>query len=171
MAMVRSLLRAETHPGQSPKVVLREVNRHLMDMNDKEMFVTILFGVLNSATHQFQYARAGHEVPIFLDGQGSMKHLPKGNGQALGVFDAITLDEQTVQLSKGCTLLLYSDGITEATNRHNESFGFHRIGRTLSEMAQASTQILCDRLINAVAEHQGTSLQNDDITVVMIRAV
>jgi serine phosphatase RsbU (regulator of sigma subunit)/CRP-like cAMP-binding protein len=171
MAMTRSLLRAEAHPDQSPKEVLRRVNRHLMDMNDKEMFVTILFGVLNRTTNQFQYARAGHEVPIFLDGQGSMKHLPKGHGQALGVFDAIALDEQTVQLSKGCTLLLYSDGITEATNRHNESFGFRRIGRTLSEMVQASTQMLCDRLINAVAEHQGSSLQNDDITVVMIRAV
>jgi serine phosphatase RsbU (regulator of sigma subunit) len=171
MAMARSLLRAEAHPGQSPKQVLQSVNRHLMDLNDKEMFVTILFGVLNSITHKFEYVRAGHEVPIFCSGQGSMKHLPKGYGHALGVFDEITLDEQTVQLSKGCTLLLYSDGITEATNRHNERFGFLRIGRTLSDLAQASAQMVCDGLVDAVIEHQGSSLLQDDMTVVVIGAV
>jgi len=170
MAMARSLLRAEAHPGQSPKEVLQRVNRHLMDLNDKEMFVTILFGVLNGITRKFDYVRAGHEAPIFCDVQGSMQRLPKGQGSALGVFDEITLDEQTVQLSKGCTLLLYSDGITEATNQQNENFGFHRIGFTLLKLAQTSAQMVCDGLINAVAEHQGGSLQNDDMTVVVVRA-
>jgi CRP-like cAMP-binding protein len=99
MAMVRSLLRAEAHPGQSPKEVLREVNRHLMDMNDEEMFVTILFGILDRTTQQFQYARAGHMAPIFFDRQGSVIRLPKANGHALGVFDVITLDAQTIALS------------------------------------------------------------------------
>ena len=171
MAMVRSLLRAEAHPGLSPKEVLREVNRHLMDMNDKEMFVTILFGILNGITHKFAYARAGHEAPIFFDTQGSIMRLPKANGQALGVFQSITLDEQTVAFSKGCMMVLYSDGIFDATNRHNESFGFDRIGRTLSRMRQSSAQLACDELIDSVTEHQGGSLQNDDMTVVAVRAV
>lgn len=171
MAMVRSLLRAEAHPDQVPREVLRSVNRHLMEVNDKEMFVTILFGILNRTTRQFQYARAGHEAPIFFEGKGLIKRPPKASGQALGVLDEINLDEQTVQLSQGGMMLLYSDGITEATNRHNESFGFDRIDRALRRMPQSSAQMVCDELINAAIEHQGGSQQQDDMTIVVVRAV
>jgi serine phosphatase RsbU (regulator of sigma subunit) len=171
MAMVRSLLRAEAHPGRSPKRVLRSVNRHLMDMNDKEMFVTILFGILNRVTHQFHYARAGHEAPILLDGQGVFTRLPKTNGHALGVLDEISLDEQTVQVSNGCMLLLYSDGIPEATNRQNISFGYDGFVRAVGQSPHSSAQMVCDELVRAVAEHQKGYLQNDDITIVVVRAV
>ena len=171
MAMVRSLLRAEAHPGQPPNEVLRSVNRLLMDVNDKEMFVTILFGILNRTTRQFQYARAGHEAPIIFEGKGSIKRLPKGKGQALGVFDVITLDEQTVTLSEGHMMLLYSDGIPEATNRQNESFGLDGIARTVRNIPPSSAQMVCDGLIKTVTEHQASSLQHDDITVVVVKAV
>ncbi|HTN70171.1 MAG TPA: PP2C family protein-serine/threonine phosphatase [Methylomirabilota bacterium] len=170
MAMARSLLRAEAHPGRSPKEVLQAVNRHLVSMNEKEMFVTILFGILNRTTQRFQYARAGHETPILLDGQGSIKRLPKGHGHALGLFDEIALDEQKVQLSRGNMMLLYSDGITEATNRYNESFGFDRVGRTLIGLTQRSAQMICDKLMSTVSEHQRDSLQHDDMTVIVVRA-
>ena len=171
MAMVRSLLRAEAHPGRSPKRVLRSVNRHLMDMNDKEMFVTILFGILNRVTHQFHYARAGHEAPIFFDKQGYIRRMPKANGQLLGVFDEIALDEQTIELSKGSMLLLYSDGIPEAPNRQNVNFGYDGLVRTVGQMPGSSAQEVCDELIKAVVKHQAGSLQHDDMTVVVVRAV
>jgi serine phosphatase RsbU (regulator of sigma subunit) len=171
MAMVRSLLRAEAHPARSLQKVLRSVNHHLMDMNEKEMFVTILFGILNSATHQFQYVRAGHEAPIIFDAQGSFKRLLKTNGQALGVFEEIALDEQMVELSKGSMLVLCSDGIPEAPNPQNISFGYDGLARTVGRMPGASAQAVCDELIRAVVEHQAGSLQHDDMTVVIMRAV
>ena len=171
MAMVHSLLRAEAHPGRSPKRVLRSVNRHLMDMNDKEMFVTILFGILNRVTHQFHYARAGHEAPIFFDKQGYIRRMPKANGQLLGVFDEIALDEQTIELSKGSMLLLYSDGIPEAPNRQNVNFGYDGLVRTVGQMPGSSAQEVCDELIQAAVKHQAGSLQHDDMTVVVVRAV
>jgi len=171
MAMVRSLLRAEAHPGRSPKKVLRSVNRHLMDMNDKEMFVTILFGILDRTTRRFHYARAGHEAPIFLDGQGVIKRMPQANGQVLGVFGEIVLDEQTIELSKGSMLLLYSDGITEAHNRQNVSFGYDGVVRIFGQMPDASAQMLCDELIRAAAGHGAGAMQHDDMTVVVVRAV
>ena len=171
MAMVRSLLRAEAHPGRSPKKVLRSVSHHLMDMNDKEMFVTILFGILNRTTHQFHYARAGHEAPLFFDGQGSIKRVPKANGQALGVVDDVALDEQTIALCKGCMLLLYSDGIPDAINRQNVRFGYDGVVRTVGRLTPSSAQVVCDDLIKAVVEHQAGALQHDDMTVMVIRAV
>jgi len=170
MAMVRSLLRAEAHPGRSVKKVLRSVNLHLMDMNDKGMFVTVLFGILNAVTHQFQYVRAGHEVPIFFDGQGSFKRLPNANGQALGIFEEIALDEQTVELSKGSMLLLCSDGITDAPNRQNVHFGYDGLVKTVGQMINPSASAVCGELIKAVNKHQAGSLQYDDMTVVVMRA-
>lgn len=171
MAMVRSLLRAETHPGNSPKEVLQKVNRHLMDMNDKQMFVTVLFGILNRTTQRFSYARAGHEPPILIDELGFVNLLPIASGQALGVFGEINLDEQTVALSKGCTLMLYSDGIPDSTNLQNESFGLKGIVRTLNHRPQSPAQMTCGEIINAVNKHQEGSLQHDDMTIVLVRAV
>jgi serine phosphatase RsbU (regulator of sigma subunit) len=171
MAMVRSLLRAEAHPGRSPKKVLRSVSHHLMDMNDKEMFVTILFGILNRTSHQFHYARAGHEAPLFFDGRGSIKRMPMANGQALGVFAEVSLDEQTVEFSKGSMLLIYTDGIPDATNPQNISFGLDGVVRTVDRLNGASAQVICDGLIRAAAEHQAGSLQYDDMTVAVVRAV
>ena len=171
MAMVRSLLRAEAHPGRSLQKVLRSVNLHLMDMNDKGMFVTILFGVLNAITHQFQYVRAGHEIPILFDGQGSFKRLPKTNGHVLGVIKEIALDEQTVELSKGNMLLLCSDGITDAPNRQNVNFGIDGLVGTVCQMINPSASVVCGELIKAVNKHQAGSLQYDDMTVVVMRAI
>jgi len=171
MAMVRSLLRAEAHPGRSVQMVLRSVNRHLMDMNDKGMFVTIVFGVLNAITHQFQYVRAGHEIPVFFDGHGTIKRLAKANGQALGVFKEIALDEQTVELSKGSMLLLYTDGITDAHNRKNVNFGYDGLVGTVAQIINPSAPVICDELIKAASKHQAGSLQFDDMTVVVIRAI
>jgi len=171
MAMVRSLLRAEAHPGRSPKKVLRSVSHHLMDMNGREMFVTILYGILNRSTHQFHYARAGHEAPIFFDGRGRVERMPRANGQALGVFDEVALDEQTVELPEGGMLLLYSDGIIEAPNRLDVPFGYGEVVRTIGRLQGASAQEVCDRLIRAVDRHQAGAVQHDDMTVVVVRAV
>ncbi len=171
MAMVRSLLRAEAHPGRAPKKVLRSVSRHLMDMNDKEMFVTILFGILNGAARRFDYARAGHEAPVFFDWQGAFRRFPKTNGQALGLFAEVALDEQTVELPQGSMLLIYTDGIPDATNRQNVSFGFDGVVRTVGGLAGSPAQSVCDGLIESIAAHQAGSLQDDDMTVVVLRAV
>jgi len=171
MAMVRSLLHAEAHPGHSPKKVLQRVNRHLMDMNDKEMFVTILFGILNRRTHRFLFVRAGHESPIFFDGRGSAKPLPRAKGQALGIFDPVALEEQSIELTANSILLLYSDGITDANDCQNERFGLKGIRLALGQMPGLSAELVCDGLINAVTRHQGDGLQYDDMTVIVVRAL
>jgi len=142
-----------------------------MDMNGREMFVTILYGILNRSTRQFHYARAGHEAPIFFDGRGRVERMPRTNGQALGVFDEVALDEQTVELPEDGMLLLYSDGIIEAPNRLNVPFGYDEMVRTIGRLQGASAQEVCGRLIRAVDRHRAGAVQHDDMTVVVVRAV
>jgi serine phosphatase RsbU (regulator of sigma subunit) len=171
MAMVRSFLRAETRLGVSPKEVLEAVNSHLLELNDKGIFVTILLGILNSKTHQFIYSRAGHELPILIDYEGSVKQLYKGEGQALGLFDIVTLDEQIINLSENRMMLLYTDGVTDAINRQNKMFGLQGLLRTICGMPNHSVVNICDELFRAVTEHQNHLPQFDDMTVVAVRAL
>jgi serine phosphatase RsbU (regulator of sigma subunit) len=171
MAMVRSLLRAEAHKSLLPKEVLQRVNRHLVDLNEGEMFVTLLYGLLSRRTRSFEYARGGHAIPVMCDPQGRLLSLPRGKGQALGVFDVAVSDEQNIHLTPGSTLLIYSDGVTDATNMENEFFGLERVHTGLSGLRQASAQSVCDNLLKMVVEHQAGVPRFDDVTVVVIRAL
>jgi serine phosphatase RsbU (regulator of sigma subunit)/CRP-like cAMP-binding protein len=171
MAMVRSLLRAEAHRGRSAQKVLRSVNRHLMDMNDEAMFATVVFGILNALTRQFEYVRAGHELPIFIDELGSVMQLQKTSGQPLGLFEDLVLDENIVELSKGRRLLLCSDGIVDAVNRQNVRFGYDGIVRAVEQTMKSSASTVCGALIEAVKSHQIGLPQFDDMTVVVMKAI
>ena len=170
MAMVRSFLRAEVKPDVSPKKVLELVNGHLLELNDKGIFVTILLGILNNKTHQFTYTRAGHELPVLIDSTGATKRIERGKGQALGVFDTVILDEQIIDLSDDAIMVLYTDGVSDAINRQNQMFGLRRMLRTLCKMPDQSVSTICDELFNAVLQHQKHLPQFDDMTVIGLRA-
>ncbi len=171
MAMVRSFLRAEVKPDVSPKKILELVNGHLLDLNDKGIFVTILLGILNKATHQFVYSRAGHELPVVIDKSGSVNQVVRGVGQALGVFDSVVLEEQIIDLSNNNLMILYTDGVTDAINRQNQMFGLRKVIRTLCKMPGQSVSNICDELFNAVLQHQIHLPQFDDMTVIAVRAL
>ena len=171
MAMVRSFLRAEVKPDVSPKKTLELVNGHLLELNDKGIFVTILLGILNKKTHQFTYTRAGHELPVLIDSNGSVKQVEKGQGQALGVFDFVILDEQIINLSNNSIMVLYTDGVSDAINRQNQMFGLRRMLRTLCKIPDQSVSNICNELFNAVQQHQKHLPQFDDMTIVALRAL
>jgi serine phosphatase RsbU (regulator of sigma subunit) len=171
MAMARSLLRAEARSSLSPTEVLQRVNSHLRDLNEGEMFVTVLYGVLDRMSQSFEYARAGHEIPLLCDPQGRLPTLPRGKGQVLGVIDSPGLDRQKIRFTTGCALLLYSDGVTDAADMQNERFGIRRVQEALSASGQAAAQSVCDHLFRRVSEHQAGGPQFDDITMVVIRAL
>ena len=170
MAMVRSFLRAEVNPGVSPKKALERVNSHLLEVNDEGIFVTVLLGFLNNKTHQFIYTRAGHELPILIDHKGSVKRVYKGEGQALGIFDIVILEEQIIDLADNSIMLLYTDGLSDAIDRQNQRFGIRRMLRTICSMPDQSVANVCDGIFNAVMNHQKHLPQFDDMTAVAVRA-
>src|SRR5262249_42400191 len=122
MALTRSLIRAEARRAGSALQALRSANQHLLDMSDAGIFVTLLYGVLRRATRDFVYARAGHEMPLIVDPHGELIVPPLGQGQPLGILPEPDLDEQTVTIPPGGTLLLYTDGVTEARDSQGQFF-------------------------------------------------
>lgn len=171
MALTFSLVRAETGKTKNQRIILQNVNRYLLNMNAAGMFVTLLYCVLDFQTGVLKYSRAGHFPPIILDERGNIVDVPLGNGQALGVFKDIRIDQQTIHIPKDGLALLYSDGLTEAANAEGQEFGLSAVKQVLSASQQENGNGICKSLWNAVRSHSGDKLHQDDFTTVVIKRV
>ena len=144
MATCRGVLRVAAQRSLSPADVLKQVNHHLFSDIREDMFVSLAYCVINTATGDLVLARAGHDPPLlFRQAQGTVELL-KPSGLALGVdrgsvFDRSTR-ELTVHLDPGDRLLLYTDGVTEALDATGaEEFGIDRLSETFRTAALANT--------------------------------
>jgi serine phosphatase RsbU (regulator of sigma subunit) len=170
MALSRSLLRAEASRTLSPQTVLQNVNRHLLDMNAANMFVTILYGVLDQVTQEFHYVRAGHEPPLVIEKDGRLYSIPKNSGQPVGLFDSPILEEQTLTLTPGRTMLFYTDGATDQLNQEEIFWGTTHLYEAFQNYHVKPAQTICEQLFNDIISYRGLSDQSDDITLVVVRA-
>ncbi len=170
MARSHALIMAEADIGLTAGDALRLVNSHITRLQKSTQFVTVLYGILDLKTREFSFARAGHEPPLLMHLDGSVDRIPHSSGMALGLWDDITLDERTIELLPGDTLLLYTDGMTDCRNPKGEAFGLERIKKTLSGFANFNAQQVCDNLLETLIKYQDGSKQDDDVTLVAVSA-
>jgi phosphoserine phosphatase RsbU/P len=169
MAMTRSMVRPEAMRLGAPYQVLHAVNQHLLDMNDSGLFVTVLYGILDQATGEFSYVRAAHEVPILLNNQGEPIATQRGPGQPLGIFDEPEMEAQTLVIPPGGTLLLHSDGVSDALDPQGVAFGYARLREAVRAYRELPAQTICDRLIDDLTQYRGSVPQHDDITLLAVQ--
>lgn len=170
MAMTRSLLRPSAGRNRSALQVVRAVNHHLLDMNESGLFVTVLYGILDQPTRQFTYVRAAHETPLVFDASGALLPVPRGLGQPLGLFDEAEMEELTLAVPPGGTLILHSDGAPDALDRDDVAFGKERLAEAAQAHLDLPAQALCNRLLDILNTYRGTAPQHDDITLVVVKA-
>lgn len=170
MARAHALIAAEADTIENPADVMRRVNFHITRLEKAAQFVTVLYGILNVDTAEFTYARAGHEPPLLVMPDGSVERLPHQPGMALGLWEDIVLDEQTISLPPGSILVLYTDGMTDCRNPQGEPFGLERIQRSLYSCPGSSAQVVCDHLLQKLKDYQGGARQDDDVTLVAVHA-
>jgi len=168
MALARSLLRAEASRMAPPADVLREVNRHLLDMNSAGLFITVIYGVLDCNRSQFTFVRAGHEFPFFFQRDGKEILPDNCHGQALGLFDDVVLEEQRIALPPGSRIVLYTDGATDAVNPENERFGRKRLRESMRRHLPYSAQDFCEAIFLAITRFQSGASQADDVAMIAI---
>jgi sigma-B regulation protein RsbU (phosphoserine phosphatase) len=170
MARTHALIMAEADTSLLPGAVLALVNHHITRLEKSAQFVTALYGIVNSVTGEFSYARAGHEPPLILSPDGKVERVSHKPGMALGLWETITLDERAVMLEPGSTLVLYTDGMTDCRDPNGVAFGLERIKSTLSGLVGLSAQQVCDKLFDTLMEYQNGAKQDDDVTLVAIHA-
>ncbi|MBW6466334.1 MAG: SpoIIE family protein phosphatase [Brevefilum sp.] len=171
MALTYSLIRAEAHRHETPSTILQAVNNHLLQINRSGMFVTLLFGILNTQSREFVYARAGHTTPLVLNNHVQMIDLPFSLGQPLGIFDEFAIDTGGFILPSKGSLIIYSDGLSETIDDHLELPRLPQLCAKLIREDQLSAQSLCDQLWRTVGGSVYHSQIKDDFTVVVIRSI
>jgi len=170
MARAHALIMAEADIGVTAAEVMQLVNGHITRLQKSTQFVTVLYGILDLKTRLFSYARAGHEPPLILHADGAVERMPHSPGMALGLWDPIALDEKSITLVSGDTLVLYTDGMTDCRDPMGEAFGLDRIKTTLGGLPKFNAQQICDNLLGTLQTHQNGSKQDDDVTLVAVRA-
>ena len=125
--------------------------------------------VYDPVTATLSYARSGHNPPLIKDGQtGKLRILDKDGGLPLGVFDPYEITGDTLEFRPNDTLVLYTDGITEAFNDKREMFGAHRLDEALTKCTGAPDCVV-DSVHSALFKHTGSLSRADDQTLVAIR--
>ncbi len=171
MSLTATMLRAEAKRSDSPGDVLRAVNSQLLETSDSVMFVTVLYGILDSSANSFEYARAGHSTPLLAVPGKSPVQLEDRLGHLLGVFDDLVLDEVTIPFESDSVMVIYTDGVTEAANESKEFFGEEGLLQAVESSDEMQPDALLERIWKAVQDFQGEALNEDDITLLAIRAL
>jgi len=169
MALTFSLISGEARSAHTPHEALSNVNRYLLEMNEAGMFVTVLYGILDRATHEFWYARAGHDQPIVLEADGQPLEIERKAGQLLGILPAPDLDEARIALPAGSTLLLFTDGATEAMDVYGQMFGLARLRDAFQTNRRASAQDICAAVWNVIEDFSDHQPPRDDVTLVALK--
>jgi sigma-B regulation protein RsbU (phosphoserine phosphatase) len=170
MVLTRTLIRAEAMHSRSPRRVLLRVHKLLMDMSQADIFVTVFYGVLNPETGTLRYVRAGHDRPLLASVDIDACQFLAAKGIVLGSWDQIELDEAELHLAPGDTLVLYSDGITEAASPQGEFFGFGRLCETVHHSLDLSAEELKVHVFEQLAQFQAGASQRDDMTLLIVKA-
>ena len=168
MMASRTLLKGSAIGLNDPGRVLQEVNDLLYDDNDAMMFVTVLYAVYNPATRELTYANGGHNLPVIIHADGSNTVMPSTNGIALGILDGSEFEQNSITCAPGDTVVLYTDGVTEAINMTEEEFGMERL-QDIFTSAPEDCRKAVEGVFEAVSDFAGEAPQFDDITCLALR--
>jgi sigma-B regulation protein RsbU (phosphoserine phosphatase) len=170
MARAVAVLRAEAVRVRArPAALLERVNTLLCANNETGMFVTLLVASLDLETGELHYANAGHLAPALRRADGATSWLPLPAGALVGVLEGAKYGAKVLRLSPGDTVLLYTDGVTEAMDGSSVLFGDDRLLRALSEAPGYEVAQMAEHVRSAIAGFVNGAATADDITMLAVR--
>jgi sigma-B regulation protein RsbU (phosphoserine phosphatase) len=172
MAVCQGVLRARAAQEQSPSRMLSELNRVLSANLAEDMFITMLYMILNTRTRELKFARAGHERPLLKRAHNGAPEALDAAGIAIGLADTEIFDgaikDVSVQLAAGDVVVVYTDGVTDALNDKNEDWGTGRLLQTIDTESAGGADALARTIRERIAKHVGAQQQYDDITLIAL---
>jgi len=172
MAMLRTMLHAQCQSQGTPSAVLCCANAHLCDRSDRYsgVFVTAFYGIYDPSDRSLQYACAGHNPPLLVDRHRRIRELNAAQSVPLAVDVQCRFPEHCARLAPGDTLLLYTDGITEAVNPRGEMYGLERLLSCVKEDVPNAQHII-DCVTHKLIGFTGDIPQRDDQTLLALKVL
>ncbi|MFH1080623.1 MAG: SpoIIE family protein phosphatase [Pseudomonadota bacterium] len=169
MAASKMLMKGTAHLELTPAEILERVNRELCWENDSAMFVTVFCGIFCIKTGEVRYSNAGHNPPVLLHASGQADWLSLPEGVMLGPFEDSRYETRSFFLTSGDTLILYTDGVTEAMNSEKEVYSDRRLIETVMQSGIAAAEGLVREIVQSVRDFAGDEPQSDDITMLVLK--
>ena len=169
MAVSRTMVRSVGLQKESAGECLTKVNRLLASSSVEYMFVTMFYAIYNIKTGIVTYCNGGHNPPFLLHDNGMTEELPVSENVIVGALKGIVFKENTLQLEHGDTLVMFTDGVTEALNPAKKEFGTSRLDQILRSMGGKSCQQIVESVRAGIADHVGEAEQSDDITMLVVK--
>jgi sigma-B regulation protein RsbU (phosphoserine phosphatase) len=167
MAVTQTVMRLVVRFGQDLQAEIGAANNLLVANNREEMFATLFCGVLDLRSGAMTYCNCGHNPPLVLrKGENTFEYL-RASGLPLGIDDN-TYVPRSVALAPGDTLLLYTDGVTEAENLETAQFGMKRLEQAMLEMRGRPARSVVEHVIERVTAFANGAPQSDDVTCIAV---
>ena len=171
-ALLMSSLQAALKPliGERlvPSQLCHRLNRILCDLTPVGKFISFFYAVLDSVDNRLIYCNAGHNPPLLIRADGTSKEL-NAAGAVLGQFPQWLYEQSELPMRRGDKLLLFTDGLVEACNADQVSFGEHNLIRIARENPSSSAVDLMSLLMRAASQHSGEHFQ-DDASLIVLKA-
>lgn len=170
MAAARTVIRTTAQIVPDPVECIGRANDFLANDNTALMFVTAFYAVYDPESGRFTYTNAGHNPPYIVSPDGRRVRALRGDtGIALGVAEDMTFTVEEETLIPGESLLLYTDGVTEAMNVEDEEFGDERLCELLREIGAMDARAIVAKIVSDVRAFAGEAPQSDDITCLALK--
>ncbi len=173
-ALLMSSLHAAVHGQVAAKTSLGQtvisVNEYLAENTPANRFVTLFIAELDPATNELTFINAGHNPPLIGRADGTIEQLSSG-GLPLGIMPFAEYEIGHAVLNSGDTLVIYSDGVTEANNLKEDEFGLERLSEVLRTNITRTASGIRDKVESALSHFTGLAPANDDITLVIVKKI
>ena len=173
MAVCRSVLRVNAPNVYDPASMLCSLNQTLSRNLAEDMFISMLYMVLNLETNLLSFARAGHEAPILARSGEATAEQIETTGIAIGIVDndvfGSAIETRNIQLHPGDLLVTYTDGVTEAMNEAGDEWGTDSLLLAVQNMTTESAEELLEHIRQSVLTFAGNNRQYDDMTMLALR--
>ncbi|AAR34030.1 SpoIIE family protein phosphatase [Geobacter sulfurreducens] len=169
MTELRSVIRSLVHAGGTPAQIVGSLNALLHeDLSRAELIITLFYASYSPATHTLAFASAGHSPPLVCRRRGECRQID-AEGLILGVNPLVEYEQNEVTMAAGDILLLYTDGITEATGADGEFFGTARLARAMEEESGREPEELLDAILTRLRMFTGGVPSGDDICMALLK--
>ena len=167
-AVAHGRLLGGTNGRPAPDAFVTAINRDIRGRFGDNRYATMFYGEFDSHSGVLRYISAGHCPPFFISEAGEATILPGGD-LPVGLFADAAYQERRVTVSRGCAIVVYTDGVTDALNSHGEAFGEERIRRCLTSLPKgANAKAICVQLVGRVNEWAAGVEQFDDTTILVL---